>query len=200
MKLLRKSVLNWWRLKEFLGPPIQRLRFEFFVGCFESAGRKNVLGKNVRFVGFPRISIGSACGIRDHVSLYGPGSITIGDRTAINERTRIVSTNSVSVGSDVMIASDCYILDVSHDTSSIHIPIREQGYRMAPVVIEDDVWLGTGVIVLMGVTIGRGAIVAAGSVVTKDVPPFHIAGGVPAKLIKSRYPENDAIDDRDFVD
>lgn len=60
-----------------------------------------------------------------------------------------------------------------------------------PVIIEDDTWIGTGVIILKGVTVGSGAIIAAGSVVTKDVEPYSITGGVPAKLIKMRFQDQD---------
>jgi acetyltransferase-like isoleucine patch superfamily enzyme len=186
VKLLGNVVMAWWKLKEYVGPRLQRVRFQLCAPCFVRSGRKNVLGRGVRFVGFPRITIGSNCGIRDRVAFYGPGSIKIGDRSAINEATKIVAATSVTIGSDVMIAADCYILDVSHEASDTTIPISDQGYRTAPVIIENDVWLGAGVIVLMGVTIGRGAIVAAGSVVTKNVAPYEIVGGVPARRIKSR--------------
>ena len=67
--------------------------------------------------------------------------------------------------------------------------IKEQGVVRADVVIEDDCWIGCNVTVLSGVTIGRGSIVAAGAVVNKDVPPYSIVGGVPARLLKPRKPE-----------
>ena len=76
----------------------------------------------------------------------------------------------------------------AHDTLSE--PIMNQGYYDAPIVIEDDVWIGHGVTVMAGVTIGRGSIVGAGAVVTKDIPPYSIAIGVPARIVKKRTDEN----------
>ena len=74
----------------------------------------------------------------------------------------------------------------SHAYDTREIPIIDQGYYDAPIVVEDDVWIGFGAIILAGVTIGRGAIIGAGSVVNKDVPPYAIVGGVPAKVLKMR--------------
>ena len=85
-----------------------------------------------------------------------------------------------------MIGPFCHILSGNHRFDRRDIPVRKQGHDIAPVAIEDDVWLGTHVVVLPGVTIGKGAIVAAGAVVNKDIPAYEIWGGVPAKFIKER--------------
>lgn len=77
----------------------------------------------------------------------------------------------------------------NHSFESTEIPMMLQPLREADVVIEDDVWLGANVVVTAGVRIGRGAIVAADAIVTRDVPPYTIVGGVPAKPIKSRFPQ-----------
>lgn len=74
----------------------------------------------------------------------------------------------------------------NHGFYTRDIPTKEQDYMDAPIVVEDDVWIGAGSIILSGVTIGKGAIIAAGAVVNKDVPPFAIVGGVPAKVLKYR--------------
>jgi len=94
--------------------------------------------------------------------------------------------NGITIGKNVMIASHATIRDTDHATEHTDIPMKEQGIISAPVVIEDDVWIGHAAVILKGVTICKGAVVAAGAVVTKDVPPYAIVGGVPAKLIKYR--------------
>jgi acetyltransferase-like isoleucine patch superfamily enzyme len=86
----------------------------------------------------------------------------------------------------VLIAQDCIFRAGNHVFERIDIPIRKQGHAGGDIVIEDDVWIGARVILLAGVSIGRGAIVAAGAVVTKSVPPYAIVGGIPARLIKMR--------------
>jgi maltose O-acetyltransferase len=85
-----------------------------------------------------------------------------------------------------MIAPEVIILTLGHRHDSIETPMCGQGGYATKVIIEDDVWIGIRVIVLPGVKIGKGSIVGAGAVVTKDVPPWTIVGGVPAKVIKRR--------------
>ena len=86
-----------------------------------------------------------------------------------------------------MIASRCAFMPYQHGFADTHRPMREQPLTSrGDIVIEDDVWLGVGVTVMDGVTIGQGAIIGAGAVVTKDIPPYTIAGGVPARVIGAR--------------
>lgn len=82
---------------------------------------------------------------------------------------------------------ECVIYTQNHKHSNIDIPMIDQGFEeIRPVHIMDDVWIGSRVIILPGVTIGKGCIIAAGSVVTKSIPDYSIVGGVPGKVIKSR--------------
>ena len=85
-----------------------------------------------------------------------------------------------------MMAPDVVILTRKHIHSDIKIPMSKQGSISAKVIIEDDVWIGMRVIILPGVKIGRSSIIGAGAVVTHDVLPFTVVGGVPAKFIKER--------------
>lgn len=114
------------------------------------------------------------------------GFIRIGTNTSINAFCFVNGGGGVLIGNDVRIAAHCSIISSNHVFRDPKTPIRMQGLTARGVLIEDDVWLGTGVRVLDGVTIGKGAVVAAGAVVVRDVAPFSVVGGVPAKLIKMR--------------
>ena len=116
---------------------------------------------------------------------HADAAISIGDWTTIGYNVYMFSKSSISIGKDCLIAPFCYFIDNDHGIERGRL-IREQGMATAPIVVGNDVWLGTGVAVMKGVTIGDGAVVAAGSVVTKDIPPYTIFGGVPARLIKNR--------------
>lgn len=116
------------------------------------------------------------------VQLYaGPGAtLTIGDDTFVNNGTTLSASCAITIGNRVNIAPHCTLID-----NDFHaVDQRDAAPKMAPITLEDDVWLGTRVTVLKGVTIGRGSVIASGAVVTKDIPPGVIAGGVPAKVIR----------------
>lgn len=122
--------------------------------------------------------------IEYNVYLSNASRIRIGKNCRINENVFI---QAACIGNNVLIAPNVAILSVSHNHKNIAIPIVDQGDSESnPPIIEDNVWLGRNVVVMPGVRIGMGSIVGAGAVVTKDVPPFVVVGGVPAKFIKSR--------------
>lgn len=114
--------------------------------------------------------------------------VSLGDNSGIGRGSSISGT--VEIGKDVMMGPYCTIYCRNHAFDRLDIPMREQGYLPEKkVVIEDDVWLGGHVIILPGVHIGKGAIVGAGAIVTKDVPEYAVVGGNPAKVIKYRNGE-----------
>lgn len=93
----------------------------------------------------------------------------------------------LTIGTDVMMGPECRIYTRNHASGQADAPMFSQGFEAPrPVVIEDDVWLGARVMVMPGIRIGRGSIVAAGAVVTSDVDPFTVVGGVPARFIRNR--------------
>jgi acetyltransferase-like isoleucine patch superfamily enzyme len=115
----------------------------------------------------------------------GDGLI-IGNNVGIAQNCFIQVRGTVRIGNNVIFGPNVMIFSENHNFSDPNIPIIHQGETRLPVLIQDNVWLGARSVILGGVTVGEGSIVAAGSVVNKDVPPFSIVGGVPAKIIKSR--------------
>lgn len=120
------------------------------------------------------------------VVIQGTGLITLGRNSYIGEYSIIGCNLRINIGRDVMIAQSVSIRDTDHLFSRVDIPMNRQGISTNPVVIGNDVWIGHGATILKGVHIGDGAIIAAGAVVTHDVEPFSIFGGVPAKQIGVR--------------
>ena len=131
--------------------------------------------------------IKSAVYIEDDVDLLGLKNIKIGSGTFIGKSCRLIAYNEkINIGENVLIAANSVILTRSHNYSTTNISINKQGYSNKSVDIADDVWIGVNCVILYGVKIGQGAIIAANSVVNKDVEPYSIVGGSPAKLIKKR--------------
>lgn len=134
--------------------------------------------------------------------LWAPDALSIGDGVYIGKYVNIEA--NCSIGNYCLIANRVAIIGRhDHDFRQAGIPVRFSPWvgsapkgskaRIETAVVEDDVWLGYGATILTGVTIGRGAIVAAGSVVTKDIPAYAVAAGNPAKVISSRFSDSEQI-------
>lgn len=100
--------------------------------------------------------------------------------------------DGVLIGNYVMIAPNCVIVAFSHGCDNLETPMLHQPWSYAQIVIDDDVWIGANCTITAGVHVGKGSIIGAGSVVTKDVAPYTICGGVPAKMIRSRLPQSES--------
>lgn len=110
--------------------------------------------------------------------------ISIGDNSGIGERCSVAKC---TIGKNVMMGRECIILSRNHEISNTEIPMIEQGFQEEKTpVIGDDVWIGHRVIILPGAKIGKGCVIGAGAVVSGEIPDYSIAGGVPARVIKSR--------------
>jgi len=179
---------------------------------FKKIGRNVFFGKNIRLRQPYKIKIGNNTLIDDYcqlevdgensngielgnniilnqfVRLKGNGFLEIGDNTKLNYNCSIIYGNHLKIGKNVLIGGYSYILGApTHRFDRTDISIIAQGKESkGDIIIEDNAWIGAGVIILNGVKIGRDSIIGAGSVVTKNIPDFSIAVGVPAKVIKKR--------------
>lgn len=129
--------------------------------------------------------LGENVEIAERVKVLGPGKITIGSRTRITSYVVIDGRGGLEIGQETMIGFQSIILTHTHNFRD-HGAVIHQGMTSSPVTIGDGVWIGTRVIILPGVSIGDNAIVGAGAVVTKDVPPNAVVVGVPARIIDYR--------------
>ena len=144
-------------------------------GC-EIIGVKNLILKK-------NIFIGSNSFLNAHNSL-----IEIGNNFNSNQNLHLnaASGGKIVIGDNVLVGPNVVFRSSNHVTDDTHIPIRTQGRLKGDIIIGNDVWIGSNCVILMGVRVGNGAVIAAGAIVNKDVAPFDIVGGVPAKKIKSR--------------
>ena len=128
------------------------------------------------------MKIGKHCAVCRNVDIRSPYRIGIGEHCTVNKRVVFDGRGGLKIGKNVDIAQEVNIWSLQHDYNS-----PTYSTKSGIVVIEDYVWLASRVTVLPGVTIGRGAVIGACSVVTKDIPPMSIAVGNPAKIIGRRY-------------
>jgi acetyltransferase-like isoleucine patch superfamily enzyme len=189
---------------------LRRLSWEYrsFVSLlrsfsFESSGSRMHLGWDCSIVGACNISIGDNFIAHDRnrieaISKNGSArfnpKIQIGDNVIMNYGCHIGAINFIKIGNNVLLASNIYISDHDHGHTNYEDmrlpPVCRNIVSKGPVIIEDDVWVGEGVAILGNVTIGKNSIIAAHAVVTKDVPPFSVVAGVPAKVIKKVTQKN----------
>ena len=137
------------------------------------------------------IIIGKNCSVAANAALQG--NIHIGDNCSVQMNTLLTGYGNpgetqglIKIGNNVRIAPNCMMIAGNHVFDNPDIPICKQGLIYKPITIEDDVWVAGRVNIMAGVTIGKGSVIAAGSVVTHDVPPYSVVAGCPAKVIKRR--------------
>ena len=114
------------------------------------------------------------------------GTIAIGDRTSVGDFSNLYGQGGLTIGNDVQISSGCRMIPKTNIFADRHQLISQQRWSTRGITIEDDVWIGVNCVILDGVTIGRGAVIGAGAVVTADIPPYSIAVGVPARVKGTR--------------
>ena len=163
-----------------------RLWVKLFVNPLKhKRGKRSTIRRRTRLDVFPfnDFRIGNDSTIEDFSTINnGVGHVMIGDRTRIGMSNVIIGP--VTIGNDIMFAQNIVLSGLNHGYEDITIPPSQQKTTMAEIVVEDEVWIGANAVIVAGVRIGKHSIVAAGSIVTKNVPPYSIVGGNPAKLLK----------------
>jgi acetyltransferase-like isoleucine patch superfamily enzyme len=118
-----------------------------------------------------------------------PGEgLRMGDRSNLGAWAYVGCSGFISLGNDVLMGPRVSLLAENHNLDTTDEPIKAQGVTRLPITLEDDVWIGADSTIVGGVTVGRGSVVAAGSVLTSDVEPYAVVAGVPARLVRSRLP------------
>jgi acetyltransferase-like isoleucine patch superfamily enzyme len=150
--------------------------------------KNSILYPGVKIYGAKRIKIGRRVGIREYAYLHVPrgGFIHIGDNVFIGMFTVMDGRGGITIGNNVGLGPGVSLFAQLHNHDDTGAEFWEQGFTAKGIKIEDSVSVGARAIILDGVTIGEGAVIGAGSVVTHDVPKFAIAAGVPARVIKYR--------------
>jgi len=175
-------------LGEFFGKVINRFKnifLELHVYFLHCVGFVPSHSFRRFFYKLSAIKIGLGSTIHTGARFYDPRNIKVGEDTIIGEGVVLDGRAPIAIGDHVDMASEVMIYNSEHDINDENFAATDQ-----PVVIKDYVFIGPRSIILPGVTIGEGAIVAAGCVVTKDVPPYAVVGGVPAKVIGERKLKN----------
>jgi acetyltransferase-like isoleucine patch superfamily enzyme len=188
-------IRNNARLKRFvhwLLIPSNEARPRFWVRAFlnpfyHRRGSGVIIRRRVRMdvVPFNTFSIGKKSTIEDFSTVNnGVGAVEVGDYSLIGLGNVIIGP--IKIGNNVIMAQNIVASGLNHNYADISKPIQEQGVSVGAIVIEDDCWIGANVVITAGVSIGRHTVVAAGAVVTKDIPSYSVAVGNPARVIK-RY-------------
>jgi acetyltransferase-like isoleucine patch superfamily enzyme len=154
------------------------------------------IGKGVELYARPghgRLILGRWVHLGDGTSLRcHEGTLQIGDKVVFGRHDVVNCYLDVNIGAASIIADMVYIADFDHIFDNAEVPIKDQGIAKSPVRIGADVWLGTKATVVRGTRIGQGSVVAANAVVTRNLPAYSIAAGVPAKVLRSRLDDHDA--------
>jgi len=167
----------------------QILRYTFTLDFIKEAAHLYAYYVLNHVKGVSQVNKGKGTRIRPTVLLRDANRIYIGQNCTINHNNVFWAGKKdavIKIGNNVMTGPNVQIYAFNHGMDQSDIPMINQHFTEKDVVIEDDVWIGGGTIILPGAKIGTGVIVAAGSVVTKDLPPNTICGGVPARVIKER--------------
>ena len=179
-----KKFIDWVIMNQVETRP--RWFMRLLAPLYQHRGKHSVIHRSARMDTPPYrlFSLGDYSVIESFACINNAvGDVVIGDHTRIGLHNTIIGP--VDIGNHVNLAQGITVTALNHNFSDANKRIDEQGVSTNPVTIEDDVWIGANAVILPGVTIGEHCVVAAGAVVTKDVPPHSLVAGVPAKVIKN---------------
>ena len=189
---IRENLKNNPKLKRFVDVLVMnqtetrpRWYIRLLAPLYQHRGRHSVIHSSVRMDTPPyrKFSLGSYSVIESFSCINNAvGDVIIGDHTRVGLHNTIIGP--VTIGSHVNLAQGITVTALNHNFNEAGKRIDEQGVSTTPVTIGDDIWIGANAVILPGVSIGDHSVVAAGAVVTKDIPPHSLVAGVPAKIIK----------------
>ncbi|MEI6887720.1 MAG: acyltransferase [Bacteroidota bacterium] len=168
-----------------------RLWVKLFLNPFKhKRGRHSCIRGRTRIDVFPwnDFVLGKDSTIEDFATVNnGAGPVYIGERSRIGLSCTVIGP--VTIGNDIMLAQNIVLSGLNHSFEDLSKPISHQKQTTSMITVEDEVWIGANVVIVAGVRVGKHSVIAAGSIVTKDVPPFSVVGGNPAKILKAYNPE-----------
>jgi len=183
-----KLWLQKWRWYERNSMPWNRFALNRAFAERRAFARWPLHGNALQALRDGRLEIGEHAVLEPHVWLEAPAParIKIGAGTSLNIATMVAAVELVEIGDHCMFANGCFITDADHRFDDPTRPVPWQGFTSkGPVHIGDNVWCGTHVVVTSGVTIGERSVIGANSVVTTDIPPFSVAAGAPARVLRT---------------
>ena len=178
-----KKLVDWFIMNQVQTRP--RWYIRMLAPLYQHRGRHSVVHRSVRMDTPPyrKFSLGKYSVVESFSCINNAvGDVIIGDYPRLGLHNTIIGP--VTIGSHVNLAQGITVTALNHNFSDEEKRIDEQGISTIPVTIGDDIWIGANAVILPGVNIGNHSVVAAGAVVTKDVPPHSLVAGVPAKIIK----------------
>jgi acetyltransferase-like isoleucine patch superfamily enzyme len=179
-----KKIVHWMLVPTDEARP--RLWVKWFVNPFvhkKGRGAKVRWRTRMDVLPFNNFSLGSKSTIEDFSTINnGVGDVIIGDNTLIGMSNVIIGP--ITIGDNVIFAQNIVASGLNHEYTDVNTPIHEQKILVSPIVVEDDCWIAANSVITAGVTIGKHSVIAAGAVVTKNIPPNSVAAGNPAKVIK----------------
>jgi acetyltransferase-like isoleucine patch superfamily enzyme len=176
--------------------PWNRARIHWHLMRREAFARWPLHGDVLEALDDGRLELGAGVLLEPDVWITAPapGRVRIGEGTFLNIGVMVAAIGLVEIGAHCMLANGCFVTDANHRFDDPARPVPWQGFTTkGPTRIGDNVWLGANVVVTSGVTIGERCVIGANSVVTQDIPPFSIAAGAPAKVLRAvTYGDGDA--------
>jgi len=185
---LKLFVINMLTPKNQARP---RLWVKLFLNPFKhKRGKHSCIRRRTRIDVFPwnDFVLGKDSTIEDFATVNnGAGPVYIGERSRIGLSCTVIGP--VTIGNDIMLAQNIVLSGLNHSYEDLSKPISRQKQTTSMITIEDEVWIGANVVIVAGVRVGKHSVIAAGSIVTRDVPPNSVVAGNPAKILKAYNPE-----------
>jgi acetyltransferase-like isoleucine patch superfamily enzyme len=188
----------WWQKHRWYQRnerPLNRARIQWELMRRQAFARWPLHGNVLEMLRDGRLEVGPQVLFEPNVWLTGPrpARIHIGEGTFLNMGVMVASVELVEIGAHCMLANGCFVTDGNHRFDDPDVPVPWQGFTTkGPTRLGDNVWCGANVVITSGVTVGERCVIGSNSVVTEDVPPFSIAAGAPARVLRTiHYDEPD---------